>query len=162
MLKLGDAPMHQEISKETQASKLGDAPVHPILHRQSSVRPPSHYILITSCVMCYAWSVSLLGLLFSFLQLCLLFITSQYPNFFVWERNTLHFKLEYIIGFSCLSFFCCVFFIFSQLLPCLAFSFRIYLSQDLQLLFSLLLELSLVFMFILLRELVVALSCVLS
>src|ERR1041385_838020 len=52
----------QEIFKETQASKLGDAPMHPLLHQQSSVHPPSHYIFITSCVMCYAWSVSLLGM----------------------------------------------------------------------------------------------------
>src|SRR3954465_13451379 len=49
--------------KETQASKLGDAPVHPLLHQQSSVRPSPHYIFITSCVMCYTWSV--LHLLFS-------------------------------------------------------------------------------------------------
>src|SRR4051812_37978363 len=32
--------------------------------------------LSLSCVMCYAWSVSLLGLLFSFLLIFLLFITS--------------------------------------------------------------------------------------
>ena len=57
-LKLGDAPMHpQEIFKETQASKLGDAPVHPLLHQQLSVHLSFHYIFITSCVMCYAWSV---------------------------------------------------------------------------------------------------------
>src|SRR4051812_25449302 len=56
--------MHpQQIFKETQVSKLEDAPVHPLLHQQSSVRPSSHYIYITSCVMCYAWSVSFLGLL---------------------------------------------------------------------------------------------------
>ena len=60
-LKLGDAPVHpQEIFKKTQASKLGDAPVHPILNQQLSVRLSFHYILITSCVMCYAWSVLLL------------------------------------------------------------------------------------------------------
>src|SRR3954465_14411853 len=49
----------QEIFMETQASKLGDAPMHPLLHQQSSVRPSLHYIFITSCVVCYAWSVSL-------------------------------------------------------------------------------------------------------
>ena len=60
-LKLGDAPVHpQEIFKKTQASKLGDAPVHPLLHQQLSVRLSFHYIFITSCVMCYAWSVLLL------------------------------------------------------------------------------------------------------
>src|SRR3954465_1637356 len=153
--------MHtQQIFKETQASKLGYAPVHPLLHQQSSVHPSSHYIFITSCVMCYAWSVSLFSLLFSFLLICLLFITSYNPAYFVWERNTLHFKLEHIIGFSCLSFFCCVFFIFSYPFSCLALRFHVYLFQEL--LFTLLLELSLVFMFILLRDLVVALSCFLT
>src|ERR1041385_5091926 len=62
--------MHpQEIFKETQASKLGDAPVHPLLHQQSSVCPSSHYIFITSCIMCYAWSVSLIGFIFINLSL---------------------------------------------------------------------------------------------
>src|SRR4051812_39914957 len=56
---LGMPHAPQEIFKETQASKLGDAPVHPLLHQQLSVRPSFHYIFITSCVMCYAWSVSL-------------------------------------------------------------------------------------------------------
>src|SRR3954465_13050402 len=54
----------QEIFKETQASKLGDAPVHPLLHQKLSVRTSFHYIFITSCVMCYAWSVPL----FTFLR----------------------------------------------------------------------------------------------
>ena len=63
-------PQHpQEIFKETQASKLGDAPMHPHLHQQSSVRPSPHYIFITSCVMCYAWST--LHLLFSLICLVL-------------------------------------------------------------------------------------------
>src|SRR3954464_10034001 len=93
--------MHpHQIFKETQASNLGDAPVHPLLHQESSVRPSSHYIFITSCVMCYAWSVSLLGFIFSFLQFCLLVITSYTPSYFVWERNMLHFQnLEHIIRF---------------------------------------------------------------
>ena len=65
-LKLGDAPVHpQEIFKKTQASKLGDAHMHPLLHQQLAVRLSFHYILITSCVMCYAWSVLLL-VFFSF------------------------------------------------------------------------------------------------
>src|ERR1041385_5353787 len=68
--QVGDAPMHlQKIFKETQASKLGDAPMHPLLHQQSSVHPSSHYIFITSCAMCYAWSV----LLFTFLSSFVLF-----------------------------------------------------------------------------------------
>src|SRR4051812_27185023 len=71
--------MHpQQIFKETQTSKLGDAPEHPLLHQQSSVRPSSHYIFITSCVMCYAWSVSLLGFIFSFLYLFLLCVGEKH------------------------------------------------------------------------------------
>src|SRR3954471_4456587 len=104
MLKLWDAPMHpQEIVKETKASKLGDAPMHPLLHQQSLVRPSLHYIFITSCVMCYAWSVSLFTFPRLFL-LCLLVTTMSEPNMLDWERNTLHFKLEHLIGFSCLFF----------------------------------------------------------
>ena len=91
-----------------------------------------------------------LSFLFSFLQLCLLFITSQNPAFFVWERNTLHFNLEHNIEFSCLSLLC-VFFVFQQLLSCSALSFHAYLFKEL--LFSWSLELSLVIMLILLREL---------
>ena len=64
-LKLGDAHAPKEIFKDTQASKLGDHPVHPPLHQKLSVRPSFHHIFITSCVMCYAWSVSL----FTFLSL---------------------------------------------------------------------------------------------
>ena len=60
-LKLGDAPMHpQEIFKETQASKLGDAPRASPSPSTLSVRLSFRYIFITSCVMCYAWSVLLL------------------------------------------------------------------------------------------------------
>ena len=65
------------------------------------------------------------SLVFSFLQLCLLFITSQNPAFIVWERNTLHSTLEHNIGFH--AYLCCVFFIFSQLMSCLALSFHAYL-----------------------------------
>src|ERR1041384_766542 len=85
----------QEISKDPQASNLGDAPVHPLLHQQSSVRPSLHYIFITSCVMCYAWSV----LLFTFLSSFVLFalVTMSEPNMLDWERYTLHFKLEHLI-----------------------------------------------------------------
>ena len=99
------------------------------------------------------------SLLFSFLQLCLLFITIQTPAYFVWERNTLHFNLEHIIGFFMLTFiFLCVFFIFSQLLSCIALSFHVYLFQ--KILFSLLLELSLVFMLTCLESWLVVLSYV--
>src|SRR3954466_4309825 len=88
------------IFKETQASKLGDAPVHPLLHQQSSVRPLLHYIFITSRVMCCSWSVFALSLVL----FCLLVVTMSEPNMLDWERYTLHFKLEHLIGFSCLFF----------------------------------------------------------
>src|SRR3954470_16138982 len=52
------------------------------------------------------------SLLFSFLYLCLLFITSYNPALFVWERNTFHFILEHVIGFSCLCFAMCVLYLF--------------------------------------------------
>src|ERR1043165_6045603 len=100
---LGMPPCTPKIFKETQASKLGDAPVHPLLHQQLSVRPSLHYILITSCVMCYAWSVSLFTFPRLFL-LCLLVIKMSEPNMLDWERYTLHFKLEHLIEFSCLFF----------------------------------------------------------
>src|SRR3954466_2972097 len=46
-------------SRRLKRLSLGMPPVHPLLHQQLSVRPSFHYIFITSCVMCYAWSVSL-------------------------------------------------------------------------------------------------------
>src|ERR1041385_9059061 len=49
----------KKYSRRLKASKLGDAPVHPLLHQQLSVRLSFHYSFITSCVMCYAWSVLL-------------------------------------------------------------------------------------------------------
>src|ERR1041384_4290682 len=91
----------QEIFKETQASKLGDAPMHPLLHQQSLVRPSLHYIFITSCVMCYAWSVSLFTILGLF---CFLFCSNKLdPNllFCVGEEHA-PLELELLIGFACL------------------------------------------------------------
>src|SRR3954462_4052919 len=108
-LKLGDAPVHpQEIFKKTQASKLGDAPRASPSPSTSSVHLPFHYIFITSCAMCYAWSVLLLVFLFSFLYLS---IMSRNSARFMWVRNTLHFYLEHNMEFSCLSL-PCVFFVF--------------------------------------------------
>src|SRR3954470_185735 len=80
-------PMHpQDIFKETQASKLGDAPVHPLLHQQLSVCPSFHYIFITSCVMCYAWSVSLFTFLSFFCFACC--CNKLDPNFSLCGRET--------------------------------------------------------------------------
>src|SRR3954469_13667018 len=76
----------QEIFKETQASKLRDAPVHPLHHQQLSVRPSFHYIFITSCVMCYAWIVSLFIFLVS---LALLAVHNKLdPSFILCGRET--------------------------------------------------------------------------
>src|SRR3954471_15690858 len=83
-----DAHVHpQKIFKETQASNLGDAPVHPLLHQQLSVRPSLHYIFIISCVMCYAWSISL----FTFLRFVFCFVCCSnklYPSFILCGRET--------------------------------------------------------------------------
>src|ERR1041384_7588882 len=90
-----------KIFKETQASKLGDAPMHPLLHQQLSVRPSFHYIFITLCVMCYAWSVSL----FTFLRFVFAFfavVTSYIPAFFCVGEKHAPLELELLIRFACL------------------------------------------------------------
>src|SRR4051812_12164330 len=53
--------------------------MHPLLHQQSSVRPFPHYIFITSCIMCYAWSVLLVT--FSFYLSLLVVHNKLEPNF---------------------------------------------------------------------------------
>src|ERR1043165_514952 len=98
----GCAGNPQEIFKETQASKLGDAPVHPLLRQQSLVRPSPHYIYIASHVMSCSWSVFSLSLVL--VLFCLMVITMSESNMLDWEGYTLHFKLEHLIGFSCLFF----------------------------------------------------------
>src|SRR3954467_4059851 len=66
-LNLGDAPRTlKRYSRRLKRLSLG-MPPHPLLHQQSSVRPSPHYIFITSCVMCYTWSV--MHLVFSLLCL---------------------------------------------------------------------------------------------
>src|ERR1041384_8132758 len=94
--------MHpQYIFKETQASKLGDAPKHPLLHQQLSVRPSLHYIFITSCIVCYAWSISL----FTFLGLfCFVCCSNKLDPIFLFCVGEIHalLELELLIGFACL------------------------------------------------------------
>ena len=132
-----DAPCTpKKYSRRLKRLSLGMPPCIPLFIKNYQFVLRST-IFLSLHVLCAMLGASC-SLLFSFLQLCLLFIASQNPAFFVWERNTLHFKLEHIIGFSCLSFFCCVFFIFSQLLSCLALSLYVYLFQELQ--FNLLLN----------------------
>ena len=57
-------------SRRLKHLSLGMPPVHPLLHQQLSVRPSFHYIFITSCIMCYAWSVSLFTFLSFFCFAC--------------------------------------------------------------------------------------------
>src|SRR3954452_22123600 len=83
------------------ASKLGDAPVHPLLHQQLSVRPSFHYIFITSCVMCYAWNVSL----FTFLGfLCFVCCSNKLDPSLLFCVGEIHapLELELLIGIACL------------------------------------------------------------
>src|SRR3954470_17658663 len=80
---------------------LGMPPMHPLVHQQSSVCLSLHYIFITSCVMCFAWSVSL----FTFLGLfCFLCCSNKLdPNllFYVGDKHA-PLELELLLGFSCL------------------------------------------------------------
>src|SRR4051812_11565390 len=95
--------MHpQDIFKENQTSKLGDSPMHPLLHQQLSVRLSLHYIFITSSVMCYAWSVSLLHFLVYFTLFAV--HNKLDPTFFCVGEKHAPLKLEILIGFSCLFF----------------------------------------------------------
>ena len=103
-------------SRRFKRLRLGMPPVHPLLHQQLSVHPSLHYIFITSCVMCYAWSVSLFTFL-SFFCFFLLLVTSQTPAFFCVGEKHAPLKLEYLIGCACLFLCCELFFVFSQLLP---------------------------------------------
>src|SRR3954470_13221736 len=90
-----------EYSRRLKRLSLGMPLVHPLLHQQSSVCPSLHYIFITSCVMCFAWSVSL----FTFLGLfCFICCSNKLdPNllFCVGEKHA-PLELELLIGFACL------------------------------------------------------------
>src|ERR1041384_1310007 len=77
-----------EYSRRLKRLSLGMPPMHPLLHQQLSVCLSLHYIFITSCVMCFAWSVSLFTFLGFFCFLCC--SNKLDPTYsFVWERNTL-------------------------------------------------------------------------
>src|SRR3954462_5084249 len=88
-------------SRRLKHLSLGMPSMHPLLHQQSSVCLSLHYIFITSCVMCFDWSVSL----FTFLGLfCFLCCSNKLdPNliFCVGEKHAL-LELELLIGFACL------------------------------------------------------------
>src|SRR4051812_46202061 len=57
-------------SRRLKRLSLGMPPMHPLLHQQSSVCLSLHYVFITSCVMRFAWSVSLFTFLGLFWFLC--------------------------------------------------------------------------------------------
>src|ERR1043165_9609238 len=88
-------------SRRLKRLSLGMPLMHPLLHQQSSGCPSLHYIFITSCVMCYAWSVLLFTFLGLFCFLCC--INKLYPNllFCVGEKHA-PLELELLIGFACL------------------------------------------------------------
>src|SRR3954470_19787507 len=87
-------------SRRLKRPSLGMPPMHPLLHRQLSVRPSFHYIFITSCVVCYAWSVSL----FTFLGLfCFLCCSNKLDPNLLFCVGDIHAPLELeLIGFACL------------------------------------------------------------
>src|SRR4051812_27164676 len=92
---------------------LGMPPRHPLLHQQSSVCLSLHYIFITSCVMCFAWSF----LLFTFLGLfCFLCCSNKSDPCLLCCVGEKHapLELELLIGLCMLiSFSCELFFFFS-------------------------------------------------
>src|ERR1043165_4117808 len=57
-------------SRRLKRLSLGMPPRHPLLHQHLSVCLSLHYVFITSCVMCFAWSVSLFTFLGLFFFLC--------------------------------------------------------------------------------------------
>src|SRR3954464_11605044 len=100
-------------SRRLKRPSLGMPPMHPLLHQQSSVCPSLHYIFITSCVMCFAWSVSLFTFLGFF---CFLGCSNKLDPSLLFCVGDIHapLELELLIGFSCLfSSSCKLFFIFS-------------------------------------------------
>src|SRR3954464_8679139 len=124
-------------SRRLKRLSLGMPPMHPILHQQSSVCLSLHYIFITSCVMCFAWNVSLFTFLGLFCFLCC--SNKLYPNllFCVGEKHVL-LLLELLIGFACLfllvvscsfpflatALFSCSALVFLELFFCLRWNFQ--------------------------------------
>src|ERR1041384_2717884 len=88
-------------SRRVKHLSLGMPLRHPLLHQQSSVCLSLHYIFITSCVMCFAWSV----LLFTFLGLfCFLCCSNKSDPCLLCCVGEKHapLELEILIGFACL------------------------------------------------------------
>src|SRR4051812_16037405 len=89
---------------------LGIPLMHPLLHQQSSVCLSLHCIFITSCVMCFARSVSLFTFLGLFYFLCCRNKLDPNLLFCVGDKHA-PLELELLIGFACLFLLavCCSF-----------------------------------------------------
>src|SRR3954464_12407652 len=88
-------------SRRLKCLSLGMPPMHTLLHEQSSVCLSLHYIFITSCVMCFAWSISLFTFLGLFYFLCCSNKLDHNLLFCVGEKHA-PLELELLIGFACL------------------------------------------------------------
>ena len=62
--------------------------------------------------MRYVLCLERLSLYLSRFVLALLAVHNKLDHSFLWERDTLHLKLEHLIGFSCLSFVVSVLYLF--------------------------------------------------
>src|ERR1041384_544639 len=98
-------------SRRLKRLSLGMPLRHPLLHQQSSVCLSLHYIFITSCVMCFAWSVSLFTFLGLFCFLCCSNKSDPCLLCCVGEKHA-PLELELLIGFACLFSFSCELFFF--------------------------------------------------
>src|SRR3954466_3133012 len=86
----------KKYSRRLKRLSLGMPPCIPFFINNHQFVPRCT-IFITSCVMCCSWSVSLFNFPRLFL-LCLLVTTMSEPTTLDWERYTLHFKLQHLIG----------------------------------------------------------------
>ena len=135
----------KKYSRRLKRLSLGVPPVHPLLHRHYQFVSRST-IFLSLHVLCAMLGASCSQFPFQF---SLAFNNESELSFLCVGEKHAPLQLEHIIEFSCLSLLC-VFFIFQQLLSCLALSFHAYLFKEL--LFSWLLELFLIIMLTLLRE----------
>src|SRR3954468_11900725 len=102
-LKLGDAPgTPKKYSRRLKRLSLGMPPCIPFFINNHQFVPRCT-IFLSLHALCAMLGASC-SLLFLVLLFCLLVITMSEPNMLDWERYTLHFKLEHLIGFSCLFF----------------------------------------------------------
>src|ERR1043165_99400 len=89
-------------SRRLKRLSMGMPPCLPFFINNHQFVPRST-IYLSLHALCAMFGASC-SLLFLVLLFCLLVITMLEPNMLDWERNKLHFKLEHLIGFSCLFF----------------------------------------------------------